>query len=60
MNKKKFDCVVMKREIQEQQRQMLKGLSPREQSRLMEQEIHKDAELAKWWTAAKQPSKLVA
>lgn len=49
MKKKTFDCVAMKHEIQVRQRKRLKGLSPAEESRFIQTEILKDADLARIW-----------
>jgi hypothetical protein len=54
LKKKTFDCVAMKREIQEQQRPRLAGLLPSEAARMMEQEILQDPELARLWRSAKR------
>ena len=54
MKKKRFNCVTMKHEIQEGQRKRLKGLSPVEESRLIQTEIHKDAALARLWKTARR------
>ena len=54
MRKKAFDCVAMKHEIQERQRKILKGLSPAEESRLVQAEILKDVALARLWKAARR------
>lgn len=54
MKKKTFDCVEMKHEIQERQRKRLKGLSPIEESRLIQTEILKDPALARLWKAARR------
>ena len=54
MKKKTFDAVEMKHKIQERQRKRLKGLSPIEESRLIRDEILKDADLTRIWKMAKR------
>lgn len=54
MKKKTFDAVAMKHKIQERQRKRLKGLSPAEESRLIQTEIQKDADLARIWERARR------
>ncbi len=54
MKKKTFDCVAMKHEIQERQRKRLKGLSPTAESRLIQSELLKDADLSKFWKIAQR------
>jgi hypothetical protein len=56
MTKKTFDCVAMKREIQERQRKRLKGLSPIEESRFIQAEIVRDPALVRLWKTAKRTS----
>lgn len=58
MTKKVFDCVAMKHAIQERQRRRLKGLSPTEESRLIQTEILKDPALARFWKAARRTGML--
>lgn len=52
--KKKFDAVAMKHVIQERQLKRLKGLSPTEESQLIQAEILKDDDLARFWKIAKR------
>ena len=54
MKKKTFDCVAMKHQIQDRQRRRLKGLSPAEESRLIQTEILKDSVLARLWGNARR------
>ncbi len=54
MKKKAFDCVAMKHEIQERQRRRLKGLSPAEESHLIQTEILRDSALARLWETARR------
>ncbi|MGB4069884.1 MAG: hypothetical protein WBK08_17785 [Nitrospira sp.] len=54
MKKKPFDCVAMKREIQERQRVRMIGLSPAEECQLTQAEILKQPELARLWKAVKR------
>lgn len=52
--KKKFDAVEMKHVIQEHQLKRLKGLSPTQESQLIQAEILKDDDLARFWKIAKR------
>lgn len=52
--KKKFDAVEMKHVIQERQLKRLKGLSPTQESQLIQAEILKDDDLARFWKIAKR------
>lgn len=54
MKKKSFDCVAMKRKIQERQLVRMTGLSPAEERQLTQAEILKHPELARLWKAVKR------
>ena len=52
MKKKEFDCVEMKREIQQQILEEMQGLSPEEQLRRTEKAVTSDPILARFWNDA--------
>lgn len=52
--KKAFDCVEMKRKIQEDQIKRLQGLSAEEELRLMRETILQDPLLAKIWNTSRR------
>ena len=54
MNKKKFDCVEMKREIQQEILKEMSSLSPEEQRRRTEEQILSDPLLAPFWQKARR------
>ncbi len=53
MKKKNFDCVKMKRDIQERILQEIQGLSREERLELLEKKILDDPILAKLWRCAR-------
>lgn len=54
MKKKSFNCVAMKREIQERQLVRMTGLSSTEERQLTQAEILKHPELARLWKSIKR------
>jgi len=56
MKMKKFDCVQMKHQIQQQLLEEMSELSPAEQRRWTEKEILSDPILGPFWKKAKQAS----